>query len=113
MLSRARLFATPWIAAHQVPLSMGFSRQGYKSGLPFPPPGIFLTQGSNQRLLSPALAGRFFTTEPPEKPLETTVPLPGYKEPSVSSVEQAESWWTVNALLPVSKTFLESPRGKL
>ena len=33
------LFATPWTAAHQAPLSMGFSRQEYWSGLPFPPPG--------------------------------------------------------------------------
>ena len=32
-------FATPWTVAHQAPLSMGFSRQGYGSGLPFPTPG--------------------------------------------------------------------------
>ena len=38
-LSRARLFPTPWTAAYQAPLSMGFSRQGYWSGLPFPSPG--------------------------------------------------------------------------
>ena len=38
-LSRAWLFATPWTVAHQAPLSMGFSRQGYLSGLPYPPPG--------------------------------------------------------------------------
>ena len=36
---------------HQAPLSMGFSRQEYWSGLPFPPPGIFQTQGSNSGLL--------------------------------------------------------------
>ena len=35
-LSRVRLFATPWTVARQVPLSMGFSRQGYRSGLLFP-----------------------------------------------------------------------------
>ena len=40
-------FATPWTVAHQAPLSMEFSRQEYRSGLPFPPPGIFPTQGSN------------------------------------------------------------------
>ena len=39
LLSRVRLFATPWTVAHQVPLSMGFSRQEYWSGLPFPSPG--------------------------------------------------------------------------
>ena len=37
-LSRVRLFATPWTIAHQAPLSMGFSRQEYWSGLPFPSP---------------------------------------------------------------------------
>ena len=37
--------------AHKAPLSMGFSRQDYWSRLPFPPPGIFLNQGSNLYLL--------------------------------------------------------------
>ena len=37
--SRVQLFATPWTVAGQAPLSMGFSRQDYWSGLPFPPPG--------------------------------------------------------------------------
>ena len=49
--SRVWVFATPWTAAHQAPLSMGFSRQEYWSGLPFPSPGIFSTQGSNPSLL--------------------------------------------------------------
>ena len=44
-------FVTPWIVAHQGPLSMGFPRQEYWSRLPFPSPGIFLTQGSNLSLL--------------------------------------------------------------
>ena len=38
-LSRVQLFATLWTVAHQAPLSMGFSRQEYLSGLPCPPPG--------------------------------------------------------------------------
>ena len=38
--SRVQLFVTPWTVAHQAPLSMGFSRQEYWSGLPFPPPQI-------------------------------------------------------------------------
>ena len=53
-------FTTPWTAAHQAPLSTGFSRQEYWRGLLFPSPGI--------EPVSPALAGRFFTTEPPGKP---------------------------------------------
>ena len=39
LLSRVQLPATPWTAAHQAPLSMGFPRQEYWSGLPFPSPG--------------------------------------------------------------------------
>ena len=56
-------------AAHQTPLSMEFSRQEYWNWLPFPPPrdlpnpGIELTT-----LVSPALASRFLTAEPPWKP---------------------------------------------
>ena len=59
------LFATPWTAAHQAPLSMRFPRQEYLNGLPLLSPGDLLTLGIKPG--SPALAGRFFTTEPPEK----------------------------------------------
>ena len=58
--SRVWLFATPWIGAHQAPLSMGFSRQEYRSRLIWPPPGDLPDPGIE--LTSPALAGRFFTT---------------------------------------------------
>ena len=44
--------AIPWTGVHDASLSKGFSRQEYWSGLPFPSPGIFLTQGSNPRTLS-------------------------------------------------------------
>ena len=48
--------------AHQAPLSMGFSRQEYWSGLPFPPPGDLPNPGIKPAsLMSPALAGRSFT----------------------------------------------------
>ena len=46
-LSCVQLFATAWTIAYQAPLSIGFSRQGCWSGLPFPSSGIFLTQGLN------------------------------------------------------------------
>ena len=59
-------FVKPWTVAHQAHLSMGFSRQEYWSGLPFPPPGDLPNPG--MELVSPALAGGFFTTEPPGKP---------------------------------------------
>ena len=54
--------------AHQAPLSMGFAKQEYWSGLPFPPSEDLPDPGLKPR--SPALAGRFFTTEPPGKPQE-------------------------------------------
>ena len=54
---------TPWTVAHQVPLSMGFSRQKYWSGFPFPSPGDLPNPGTKPRsLTSPALAGEFFMT---------------------------------------------------
>ena len=52
-LSRVQLFATPWTVAYQAPLSMGFSRQQYWSGLPFPSPGDLPDPGIKPR--SPAL----------------------------------------------------------
>ena len=66
LLSHVRLLATPWTVACQAPASMGLSRQEYWSGLPFPPPGVILDPGIKG--ISPALASRFFTTEPPGKP---------------------------------------------
>ena len=51
-LSRVRLFATPWTVAYQAPPSMGFSRQEYWSGLPFPSPGDLPDPGIKPR--SPA-----------------------------------------------------------
>ena len=58
-----RLFVTLWTIAHQAPLSMGFSRQEYWSGLPCLPPGNLPDPGvESESLMSPALTGRFFTT---------------------------------------------------
>ena len=66
-LCHIRLLGSPRTVAHQALLSMGFSRQEHWSGLPFPSPGNL----PNPRIeaASPALAGRFFTTEPPGKPI--------------------------------------------
>ena len=61
--SHARLCTTLWTATRQAPLSIGFSRQDYWSGLPCPPPGDLLNPGIKPTsLMSPALAGGFFTT---------------------------------------------------
>ena len=62
-LSRVRLSAAPGTVARQAPLSTGFSRQEYWSGLPFPPLGDLPDPGIEPEvLMCPALAGRFFTT---------------------------------------------------
>ena len=61
--SHVQLLATPWTVAYQASLSMGFSRQEYWSGLPFPPPGDLPNPRIKPASLSsPTLAGRFFTT---------------------------------------------------
>ena len=66
VLSRSaifRLFPIPWTVACQAPLSMGFSRQEYWSGLPHPSPGDLSDPGTKcMPLASPALADGFFTT---------------------------------------------------
>ena len=67
LLSRVQLFATPWTVARQAPLSMGFSRQEYWSGLPFPPPGDLPDPEMTPAFpVTPATAGGFFTTAPSE-----------------------------------------------
>ena len=68
-LSHIQLFVTPWTVARQAPLSMGFSRQEYWSGLPLPPPGDLPDAGIEPKSpAAPAMAGTFFTTKPPGKP---------------------------------------------
>ena len=76
MLSPVRLFVAAWTVAHQAPLSMEFSRQEYWSGQAFPSPGDLPIPGMEPAsLLSPALAGRFFTSGAPwGKPEELQLP---------------------------------------
>ena len=66
-LSLVPLFATPWPVAYQVPLSIGFSRQGYWSGLPFPSPGDLPDPGIEAG--SPTLQADALLSEPPGKPM--------------------------------------------
>ena len=61
--SHVQLFVNLWTVTHQVPLSMGFSRQEYWSGLPCPPLGDLPNSGTEPKsLIFPALEGRFVTT---------------------------------------------------
>ena len=64
-LSHVRLFATPWTVAYQAPPSIGFSRQEYWSGLPFPSPGDLPDPGIEPR--SPTFQADALTSEPPGK----------------------------------------------
>ena len=103
-LSCVQLLATPWTVAHKAPLSMGFSRQEYWSRLPFPSPGDLPDPGIEpMSLVSPALAGRFLTTEPHGKPYESNIkylfigapgqsPLQYMHAPSLSSPWTASSF---------------------
>ena len=67
--SGVRLFLTPRTVAHQAPLFMRIPRQEYWSGLPFPPPEDLPDPGIElASLVSPTLAGEFFSTVPPGMP---------------------------------------------
>ena len=93
-LSRVRLISTRWTVAYQAPPSMGFFRQEYWSGLPFPSPGIFPTQGSNLGLsLNPGLPRCRQTLYPLShqgSPSEYTRALP-FGPPSHPGPRSAES----------------------
>ena len=65
-LSRVQLFATPWTVTYWASLSMGFSRQEYWSGLPFPSPGDRPNPGIEPG--SPTLEADALTSKPPGKP---------------------------------------------
>ena len=68
------IFATPLTAAHQAPLFLGFSRQGYCGGFPFPPPGDL--SGPGIKPGSPALQLDSLLTEPPGKsPKDIIIPI--------------------------------------
>ena len=82
MLSRVRLFIVPWTIALQPPLSIGFSRQEYWSGLPFPARGDCSNPGIKpESLVSPVLPVEFYTTMPPSKTI--LLPINSYKSLSL------------------------------
>ena len=82
MPSCVRLFATLWTVAHQAPLSIGFSRQEYWSGVSFPTTGDLPSPEIEPE--SPALASGFFTTVPSRKPLF---------HDGVFCIAHGELWW--------------------
>ena len=84
--SHVLLFVNLWTVALQAPLPMRFSRQEYWSGLPCPPPGDLPNPGIEPTsLMSPALAGRFFTTHTTLEALICNISLPPKKSPCPDS----------------------------
>ena len=81
----------PWTVAHQVPLSMKFSRPEYWSGLPFPSPGDLPDPGLElASLMSPALAGIFFSTNPWQQIIANHIMV--YHSPSFARKTRLTSW---------------------
>ena len=83
LLSRVQLFGIPWTVACQAPLSMGFSRQEYWSGLSFPSPGDLPDPGTEPR--SPALQADSLPTELQEK-------LDGFRADSIIFALKLGEW---------------------
>ena len=96
MLSHVQPLGTPWTVTHQAPLSIGFSRQEYWSGLPFSSPGDL--PDPEIEPTSPAWAGRFFTTEPPVTVVSTKVHL------LLEWPVWGSSHWTPKAWILVSRS---------
>jgi len=77
---------TAWTVAGQAPLFIGFSRQEYWNQFPFPPSGDLPNPGVEPKSLeSPVLAGRFFTTVQPGKPVKQI--YPNFKKESKKKAE--------------------------
>ena len=116
---------TLWIVAHQAPLSMGFSRREYWSGLPFPPPGDLPHPGTEARsLMSPASASGFFTTSATwEAPsllgdipciqITSFVFLPGNVLPCICSAFFPASHLLPHLLLSFEEEHGDSPYGAI
>ena len=92
--SHVQLFVTPWTTAHRAPLSMGFIQEEHWNGLPCPPPGIFLNQGSNLHLLClPHWQAGSLPLTPPGKPSQWQS---GYLNQAVESISYSvilQAWW--------------------
>ena len=97
--SRVCLFATLWTVAHQGPLSMGFSRQEYWSGQPFPPLGDLPDPAIGTR--SPTLAGTFFTTSATWVSLSWISQLPDFSQPCMLTFLNHLHKFIYSSLLPL------------
>ena len=103
----------PWTVAHQSPRSMGFSRQEYWSGLPFPSPGDVPDPGIEAR--SPTLQADALTSASPGKPLNTRIQVltlkisreerkPGRRKKGEEAGDGGQKVWPYRHLLPPTHT---------
>ena len=87
--SHVQLCAILWTVARQAPLSMGFSRKEYWSGLPFPPPGDLPEPGiKSTSLMFPSLACGFFTTSATWKAQNTYILMPNWLPTELSGLQE-------------------------
>ena len=101
-LSRVQHFVTPWTVAHQAPPSMGFSRQEYWNGLPFPSPGHLPDPGIKPR--SSALQSDSLLSEPPGKPIKEGSGILAY--PGHISTSQLSRSFEDNQLHPCYRNLI-------
>ena len=85
------LFVTPWTVACQAPLSMGFSKQEYRSGLPFPPPGELLDPGIEPS--SPVSSALQADSLPVEQFREAHLNVPQFIHSPVEDIMIASKFW--------------------
>ena len=94
-------FVMLWTVAHQVPLSIGFSRQEYWNRLPFPPPGVLSDPGIEPEFpVPPALAGGSFTTLAPPGKYPLSFLLPCFIAPEYLSSTDLYNLFLYSCLLP-------------
>ena len=109
--SHVQLFVTIWMVTHQSPLSMGFSRQEYWSGLLCLPPGdLSKPEIEPASLASPALAGRFFTTS---STCCSVAQLCSTLQPHGLQLAQTHVHWVGNAIQPSCPLLSHSPAFNL
>ena len=120
--SHVQLCVILWTVAHQAPLSMGFSRQEYWSGLPFSSPGDLPDPGIEPAtLMSPALAGGFFTTRATWEASSTMYncalvgvlegPGQSHTERLLCTVQPPEMWNVGDVVLAFRKSQVVRPRS--
>ena len=91
--SHVQLFATLWTVAHQAPLSMGFFRQEYWSGLPCPPPGDLLhPRIEPESPVAPALWADSLPLVPPGKPQSNYTPVEINTEKAMAPHSSTPAW---------------------